>query len=165
MWHLAEKKEDYSANFIYLLKCLTGVIVCYGLYKYFPQYPFYWALISVVVSIAPDSSNTQAYDRMRANLIGCTAGICLYPLGIPNLAILCIGVVLTILIGTAFKLTGILKSALAALVVIIINENHEKHWYIALERVLCVAIGCMVALGVTLLFNQISRKKTVKVQD
>ena len=152
-------KEAYFINFIYLLKCLTGVIICYVLYKYFPQYPFYWSLISVAVSLSPDNSNSQAYDRMKANLIGCVAGICLFPLPFPNLVILCLGVALTILIGIAFRITNVLKTALAALVVIILQEDHHRHWYIALERVTCVVIGCVVALCVTLLFNLITAKR------
>lgn len=154
--------DAYATNFIYLLKCLTGVIICYALYKYFPQYPFYWSLVSVVVSLSPDNSNTLAYDRMKANMIGCAAGICLYPFPLPNLVILCLGVALTIFIGISLRMTNTLKTALAAVVIITLQEEHEKHWYVALERVSCVVAGCLVALGVTLLFNLISRKKYSK---
>ncbi|QNK61746.1 FUSC family protein [Pedobacter sp. PAMC26386] len=155
-------KNANSTNFIYLLKCLTGVIICYALYKAFPQYPFYWALVSVVVSLSPDSSNTLAYDRMKANMIGCAAGICMYPLHLPNLVILCFGVTLTIFIGITLRMTNTLKTALAAVVIITLQEEHEKHWYIALERVTCVVTGCLVALAVTLLFNLLTSKRYSK---
>lgn len=155
-------KEAYAANFIYLLKCLTGIIICYALYSYFPQYPFYWSLVSVAVSLSPDNSNTLAYDRMKANIIGCAAGICLYPIHTSNLIILCLGVTLTIFIGIVLRMTHTLKSALAAVVIITLQEEQEKHWYVALERVSCVVTGCIVALGVALLFNLLLSRKYSK---
>lgn len=153
-------RSAYSTYFIYLMKCLTGVIICYLLYKYIPQYPFYWSLVSVVVALSPDNSNTLAYDRMKANLLGCAVGLCLYPIHISYLLILCIGVILTIVIGIAFRITQTLRSALAALVIVTIQEQLENHWYIALERVACVVAGCLVALLVTMLFNMILKKRS-----
>jgi len=73
------------------------------------------------------------------------------------LLMLCVGVVMTICIGIAFKVTHTLRSALAALVIVTIQEELEKHWYIALERVICVVAGCLVALMVTMLCNSIIR--------
>jgi uncharacterized membrane protein YgaE (UPF0421/DUF939 family) len=112
-----------------------------------------------VVALSPDDSNQQAYDRMKANVLGCAVGLCLYPLHMSNLLILCLGVVMTICMGIAFKVTHTLRSALAALVIVTIQEELEKHWYIALERVTCVVAGCLVALIVTMLCNLIIRVK------
>lgn len=147
--------STYLTYLIYLIKCLVGVVICYLLYQYIPQYPFYWSLVSVVVALSPDSSNTLAYDRMKANLLGCTVGLCLYPIHISYLLILCIGVTLTIVFGVAFRITQTLRSALAALVIVTIQEQLEKHWYIAVERVGCVVAGCLVALLVTMFFNMV----------
>jgi len=124
MGRIELSRTAYSTNFVYLIKCLIGVIICYLLYKYIPQYPFYWAIVSVVVALSPDDSNQQAYDRMKANVLGCT---------------------------------HTLRSALAALVIVTIQEELEKHWYLALERVICVVAGCLVALMVTMLCNSIIR--------
>lgn len=159
MGRIELSRTAYSTNFVYLIKCLIGVIICYLLYKYIPQYPFYWAIVSVVVALSPDDSNQQAYDRMKANVLGCAVGLCLYPLHMSNLLILCVGVVMTICMGIAFKVTHTLRSALAALVIVTIQEELEKHWYIALERVTCVVAGCLVALMVTMLCNLIIRLK------
>lgn len=155
-------KTAYSTNIIYLLKCLVGVIICYLLYRYIPQYPFYWSLVSVVVALSPDNSTTMAYDRMKANLLGCAVGLCLYPLHVSYLLILCIGVALTIFIGIALRITHTLRSALAALVIVTIQEQLEKHWYIAVERVGCVVAGCLVALLVTMLFNFLTQRISEK---
>lgn len=153
MQRIELNRSAYSTYLIYLIKCLIGVIICYLLYAYIPQYPFYWSLVSVVVALSPDNSNTLAYDRMKANLLGCAVGLCLYPIHISYLWILLIGVTLTIVIGIAFRITQTLRSALAALVIVTIQEQLEKHWYIALERVSCVVAGCLVALLVTMFFN------------
>lgn len=155
-------RSAYSTNIIYLIKCLIGVIICYLLYKYIPQYPFYWSLVSVVVALSPDNSNTLAYDRMKANLLGCAVGLCMYPLHISYLLILCLGVVLTIFAGIAFRITHTVRSALAALVIVTIQEQVEKHWYIAVERVACVVAGCLVALLVTMLFNLLAKRLSEK---
>ncbi|HEX9513149.1 MAG TPA: FUSC family protein [Puia sp.] len=150
-------KPIFLSNIPYLLKCLTGVIICYVLYKEIPQYPFYWAIVSVVIALAPDNSNRQAYDRMKANILGCIVGLCLYPVHVPNLLLLCIGITLTIGVGISLRLTSTLRSAMAALVIVLIHEEQVKQWYLPLERVLCVVAGCLVALIVTLVFNKIPR--------
>ncbi len=144
-------------TFLYLLKCIIGIIICYVFYKEIPQYPFYWAMVSVVITISPESNNKLAYDRIIANTLGCAAALCLYPIHASSLVILCAGVVVTIVAGTLLKITGVLRSALAALVIVIVNEEHHRDWLVALERVGCVITGCIVALGITLFFNVVLR--------
>lgn len=151
-------KSVYISNLAYLAKCVIGVILCYILYKEIPQYPFYWAIVSVVIAISPDNSNRLAYDRMKANILGCAVGLSLYPIHMPNLLILCLGIILTICIGIALQITPTLRSAMAALIIVLIHEEHVKQWYIPLERVLCVIAGCAVALLVSLVFNMIAQR-------
>lgn len=143
------------ATLLYVLKCVSGIIICYILYKAFPQYPFYWAIVSVAITVSPDSSNKLAYDRIMANCLGCAVALCLYPIHTSSLLLLSIGVAVTIMIGTFFKLTNVLRSAIAALVIVIINEEEHRSYVIALERVGCVIAGCVVALALTLIFNKV----------
>jgi len=143
------------STILYIAKCILGVIICYFLYKQFPQYPFYWSLVSVVITISPDSSNKLAYDRIIANTLGCAVALLIYPIQAPSLLLLCLGVAITIAAGTLLKLTNVLRTAIAALVIIIITEGEHRNWQIALERVGCVITGCVVALAVTLLFNKV----------
>jgi len=158
-------KSIFLSNLPYLAKCVIGVILCYILYKEIPQYPFYWALVSVVIAISPDNSNRLAYDRMKANVLGCGVGLCLYPVHIPNLVLLCLGIILTICVGIALQLTSTLRSAMAALIIVLIHEEQVKQWYLPLERVLCVIAGCLVALFVSLLFNRIGRIGKVLIKS
>jgi len=155
-------KKQIVPNSIYIIKCLVGVSICYIPYVLFPQYPFYWAIVSVALVLSPDHSTTQAYNRIKANVLGCLVGICLYPLQLPDLLILCIGVTLTICLGLAFNVKDAIRSALAGLVIVTIQAERSKHWYIALERLMCVVSGCVVALLITLLFNLILSKTEIK---
>ena len=150
------------SDLFYILKCLSGVSICYILYIGFPKYPFFWALVSVVLAISPDNSNQQAFDRMRANLLGCAVGMGLYFLHLPSLLALCLGVFLTILVGTALKILTALRPALAALVIVMIRQQADGQWFLPIERVICVVIGCLVALLLSLLFNLFSPKRQVQ---
>jgi hypothetical protein len=51
-------------NPLYLLKCLIGVLICYGFYVMIPSYPFVWAVVSVVIALSPDDSTKQELDRI-----------------------------------------------------------------------------------------------------
>jgi uncharacterized membrane protein YccC len=148
-------KSVYFSHLIYLIKVILGVIICYILYKSIPEYPFYWSLVSVVIATSLDRSTDQAYDRIKANVLGCVVGASLYPIQLPELLIMCIGVVIIVFLAIGFKITSTLRSALAALIIILLQAETTKHWYIALERVVCVVTGCVVALLLTLFFNKI----------
>ncbi len=147
-------RSVYFSHLIYLIKVILGVIICYILYKSVPQYPFYWSLVSVVLATSLDRGTDQAYDRIKANVMGCTVGACLYPIEFPELLVICIGVIIIVFLAIGLKITSTLRSALAALIIILLQAETTKHWYIALERVVCVVTGCVVALLLTLFFNK-----------
>jgi uncharacterized membrane protein YgaE (UPF0421/DUF939 family) len=156
------KKQVFVSNSIYVIKCLAGILVCYIPYILLPQYPFYWAIVSVVIVLSPDHSTTQAYNRIKANILGCAVGICLYPIHLPNLVILCTGVILTICIGLALNINDALRSALAGFVIVTIQQEQSKRWYVAVERVMCVVSGCVIALLITILFSLILGNREAK---
>ncbi len=146
-------KPELTPQLVYISCCLIGVVICYVLYRQIPSYPFYWAIVSVVLALSPDNSTRQAFNRIKANVLGCAVGICLYPLHLPELLILCAGVLAIVVTGLVFKIADTLRSALAAFIIITVQVETGKHWYIALERVVCVVAGCLVALALTALFN------------
>lgn len=150
-------KQLTLSTIIYIIKCLLGVVICFFLYKRFPAYPFYWSLVSVAITTSPDSSNKLAYDRIIANILGCAVALVIYPIQAPSLLLLCLGVAITIAAGTLLKLTNVLRTAIAALVIIIITEGEHRSWQVALERVGCVITGCAVALAITLIFNRVQQ--------
>ena len=164
-------KELYKPHIaIYILECILGLCICYILYKCFPQHQFYWSMISVVLVIAPDGkdSNRLAFDRIKANILGSSVGLLLFLIRIPNLFLICIGVMLTIVIGVFLKLHSALRSALSALVIVMIHEEGQNSsWHIALERMVCVIIGCIMGLLITLAFNSfgINKKQSNKDEE
>jgi len=142
-----------TSDFIYTIKCVVGVSICYIIYQLVPQYPFYWAIVSVVLAFSGDNSNEQAYSRIKANVLGCTVGACLYPFHIPELVTLCLGVVITIIAGYLLHITTTIRTALAALIIVVIQVEQTKYWEVAIQRVVCVVTGCTIALLLTLIFN------------
>jgi uncharacterized membrane protein YgaE (UPF0421/DUF939 family) len=156
-------KQYYNARlFIYMFECIIGLCISYTLYKCFPQHQFYWCMISTVLVIAPDSkgSNQLAFDRMKANILGSSIGLLLFLIHQPNLFLISIAVMLTILVGTLLKLNTALRSALAAVVIVMIHEEGKNStWHIAIERMACTIIGCLIGLLITLVFNSFSKLK------
>ena len=140
---------------IYLVKCIIGAVVCYLFSTFLPQYPIYWALISVVIVFSPDNNNKLAYDRIKSNLLGAAIGLLLFYIPLPYVLLISLGVALTIVAGITLRLGNALRSALAAMLIVLIEENELNDWTIAFERVICVGIGCLVALAITYLFSKI----------
>jgi len=150
----------------YIIRCVTGVAICYLFYLQFPQYPLTWSIVSVALATSIDHDNTLAFNRMKANFLGGLVGLVLYFIPVPNLLLICIGVAVTILLGSLLKLETALRSALAALVIVFVNEEHSNNWQIALQRVGCVLVGCFIALGITLcsnLYKSTNRRKTKRL--
>jgi len=162
-------KHHYNPRlFIYILQCIIGLCITYTLYKCFPQHQFYWSMISAVLVIAPDGkgSNQLAFDRMKANILGSSIGLLLFLIHQPNLFLISIAVILTIITGTLLKLNTALRSALAAVVIVMIHEEEKSStWHIAVERMGCVILGCTIGLLITLAFNSFGTKKAQNNDD
>ena len=155
-------------NYSYFTRLIIGVVLCYLLYINFPELPFQWSLVSVVVAISPDNSTQLAKDRMIANLLGCVVGLVMFFIHPPNLLMLSIGVMLVVIIGLYFNMQGSIRSALAALVILMLYNNQSADWTLALDRLVCVIAGCLVALLVTLAFNylfKVCRFKSPQPKD
>jgi uncharacterized membrane protein YgaE (UPF0421/DUF939 family) len=154
--------------FIYILQCVIGLCISYTLYKCFPQHQFYWSMISTVLVIAPDGkgSNQLAFDRMKANILGSSIGLLLFLIHQPNLFLISIAVVLTIIIGTLLKLNTALRTALSAVIIVMIHEEGKSStWHIAIERMGCVILGCIIGLLITIAFNSFSNFKKQSNKD
>jgi len=125
-------------------------------------------MISVVLVIAPDSkdANRLTFDRIKANILGSSIGLLLFLIHRPNLFLISIAVILTIITGTFLKLHTALRPALAAVIIVMIHEEGKSStWHIALERMGCVIIGCIIGLLITLAFNCLSITKKQSNKD
>lgn len=142
---------------LYLAKCLIGTSVCYGLYLLFPGVQFSWSIVSVLLVLAPefDDSVRLAADRIKANLIGATLGLAVFLVRPPDLLSLAVAVLGTILVCTFFGLGNATRTALAAVVIVLIQEKERNAWNLGLQRMAAVVIGSLVALALTLLFRNL----------
>ncbi len=141
---------------IYIVKCVAGVSIGYGLKPVFPQHQLIWAMISTVLVISPESgySASLAVTRIKANIIGSFFGLLVFFVLPPGLAAICAGIVLTILACSALGMPHTTRTALAALIIVTISEGRTRDWHIAIERMGCVMAGCLIAMGISFLFDR-----------
>lgn len=143
----------------YNLKCLVGLTVGYVLYKSFPQESgtYLWILISILLSITHDNDSKVAYDRMKGNIVGSTVGLLIFLLhNPPNLPTIGLGVVMTIAICSFLKLITVSRTALVALIIVVIYEESHSSWTGAAERLASVLIGCLIGLMINYLFRKMA---------
>ena len=145
-----------ASEVIYLIKCIIGTIVCYGLYAAFPEYPFYWSIISCLLVFSQENDRELALNRIRANFLGSSVGLAVYFFPIPHVVMFCLGVAFTIMLGILLKIEPTIRSALAAVIIVIINENKaDTAWLVSLQRAGCVLLGCLIALFISMFFNRL----------
>jgi uncharacterized membrane protein YgaE (UPF0421/DUF939 family) len=142
---------------LYLVKCLLGSSLCYILYVLFPGFQFSWSVVSILLVLAPDHDDSikLAVDRIRANIIGAFIGLASFFLPIPGIFTLWIAILATILFCTFIKLGNATRTALAALIIVLLQENEKNDWRLGLERMGAVAAGSIVALILTLLSRKL----------
>jgi len=155
----AAKCSDRTLQF-YVIKCLLGTFICYALYRFFPGHQLYWAIVSVLLVLSPAHQDSVHFSMARiwANAIGAAVGLACFLLPIPMLPALSLGVVVTIVICNYLPISAAVRSALAALVIVFIQQRESSDWTIALERVISVLIGCLVALALTLGFRALEQR-------
>ncbi|NLE16346.1 MAG: FUSC family protein [Spirochaetales bacterium] len=154
------KRQLFNPIFLlYITKCLIGTIVCYGFYKAFPQYYLSWSIVSLLLVLAPDWDNSISLPiaRIKANITGALIGLFCFTLPLNQLVQLCIGVVLTIAVCTILRIPTSTRSALAALVIVLLQEMGKPMWSYALQRIAAVLLGCLVGLALTLSFQYVER--------
>jgi Predicted membrane protein len=156
MARFADTRFLKAANFwIYVAKCLVGLTVCYLIDAFLPGRRLYWSIISVLLVLSPDDSESRKlpFTRMKANIVGSVIGLGCFMLPIPSLAAMLTGVVLTLVVCSFLSLGAGTRSALAALVIVLIQEYIDQEPVSAFQRMLSVLLGCLVGLGVTTAAN------------
>ncbi len=155
---------------VYAIKCIVGFIIGYSLYIQFPQYEMYWALLSILLVISPDGSDSKrlAIERTKANFIGSLVGLLCYLLDEPVLTTILIGIIITIVVCALLKLMSVTRTAIVSLIIVFLYEQDKVSVLGAVERFVCVAVGCLIGLMVTLLVSSILgyiKKKSEAIID
>jgi uncharacterized membrane protein YgaE (UPF0421/DUF939 family) len=141
-----------------MAKCMSGVGICFYLASIWPNYPFEWAMISVVLSLSLDNRTKFAIERIVSNTLGCMIGLLLFPIPLPHLLLLCIGMAFIIWLTILLKITDMIRQSLAAFVIVMLREENSQLWFIPLHRVVTVMAGCIIAVLLTLFFGISLRK-------
>lgn len=146
--------------FIYLVKAILGTAICYFLYRLFPGRQLQWSIISLLLVLTPNDndSNKLSIDRTIANITGSSIGLIFYLVHQPNFLTISGAVVTTIITGTVIRLGNATRTALAALIIVMILEKENNTVLFAFERMVCVLIGCLVAMILTFAFGPLVRK-------
>ncbi|UIR54506.1 FUSC family protein [Sphingobacterium sp. SRCM116780] len=142
----------HSDFIIYLIRILIGFSIGYFLYIKFPQYSATWALISIVLVISPDDKEATkiAIDRTKSNLIGSASGIIFYFTNLPQMWSMLLGIIASVAICKLLNILSVARTAMVALIIVVIHEQQLKSYIGALDRFACVTIGCVIGLLVTL---------------
>lgn len=143
--------------FIYILEILSASLICYFLYLSFPQYQFIWAIIYIPVVISPirEKSRLLVFSRIKANFIGASVGFLILLLFQATFISFCIAAIATILLCHALKIIATARSALLTLVSVAIPQHIEPLHVVAVERIVFVTCGCLIALSVILFFDRL----------
>jgi uncharacterized membrane protein YccC len=148
--------ENNTKNLLlYFAKCVAGGVFAF-LVAYILDYPdISWFLISIVLVLSPDSNDAipLAVTRIKANLAGGASSLLLLLIGPPNVITVCAAFVLTISLCYLFKVSAGSRSALAAVVIIMLHGEVVHPWDAALVRVISVIGGCLTGLLITFLFH------------
>lgn len=150
---------------LYILECVAGTAIGFYLYRFYPTLGA-WALISIILVLAPDRKDamTLAKTRIKANLVGAMIGLAIFFIHPVNLLMMCIGVTLSIIACELLKLQPATRSAAIAVLIITMHEPGKYFWDVALERGGGVLAGCVIGMLITWIFHTvlIRSKKVIR---
>jgi uncharacterized membrane protein YgaE (UPF0421/DUF939 family) len=141
---------------IYALKCVLAAAICFSLSRLLNSADFIWILISVMLVLSPDGKEALplALTRIKANAIGASASLIFLFLGLPQAVGVCAAVAVAVLLCHLFKAMAGSRSALAAVIILMLREPGAHVWDAALGRLCSVAAGCAAGLLITLAFHR-----------
>jgi len=141
---------------IYIAKCVSGVLLCSLLSIFFSQWIDYaWSLISVMLVLSPEGKDAVelSFTRIKANLVGASVGMLMVLSQIPWPWNIAIGAALALFICDRLKLNAAARSTLAAVIIILLQSDGHNLWSSAINRVGAVITGCVLGLAITFIFH------------
>ncbi|MBP3944368.1 FUSC family protein [Sphingobacteriaceae bacterium WQ 2009] len=150
---------------IYSIRVLIGFLLGFVIYKEFPEFPTVWTMISIFLVISPDEKDSEqlAIDRTKSNFIGSAIGLICYTLKASEFWMMFIGIFSAIIICKLLNILAVARTAMVAIVIVLVHEQ-EIHTYMgALERFISVTLGCFIGLIITLSTRRLIYNLRVKV--
>jgi uncharacterized membrane protein YccC len=148
--------DTHKNLLLYITKCIAAVSFIYVL-SYLFHYPdIGWCLVSAVMVLSPNAQEALpvARTRIAANLVGSTAILLCLLGGLPSVVTLSLAYSLAITACSLLQLMNASRTQLVAVTIIMLHPTEAYVWDNALERVLSVVAGCVVALVITLAFHR-----------
>jgi len=153
----------------YIAKCVTAVAVAFALSALFHYHDITWFLVSLLLVLSPDSKDAMplALTRMKANTIGSLCGLLVFYLSPQGAIAVCLAIALTIAVCWALKAMAGCRSALAAVVIVMMHPSADtlaaesvSSWHPAIVRVIAVFAGCLLGVMVTYAFHYLFPMKS-----
>ena len=164
---MADRRYGWDVDvFLYIIRCTIGFLIGYALYLSFPQFELYWTMISILLVLSPELKDAPrlTVERVKSNLIGSSVGLLCVLLPVPQLAMMVLGIAVSIVICHYFNLMSVARTAVVALVIVMIHEQETMTNWAAVERFLCVTLGCLIGYAVSsttsFLSDKLRRKQT-----
>ena len=143
---------------IFSAKAATAAVIavlCYEFIK-LPGAPWVAAVSAVLVTQPNLHSSFQAsLMRVVANLAGAFGGAVLLAITKQPVVAMAIGVMVTGLVCYLLRQDDVLRPAFVAVIIVTLIGEHDK-WHSSLNRVAAVIIGCLCALAVGFLFDNLA---------
>lgn len=152
---LKENLHKYSIGsdaVIYAIRCVIGFLIGYSIYTAFPQYELFWMMLSIILVISPVAKDSKklAIERSKANLIGSLVALLCYLVHSNSIFVIIAGILVSIFLCYLFNLTTVTRTAIVALLIILVDGSRIFSWQTAVERFVFVAFGCLTGLLVTI---------------
>jgi uncharacterized membrane protein YgaE (UPF0421/DUF939 family) len=147
--------ERLKSFLIYAAKCATGALVVFIISSLINYTDIGWCLISVMLVLSADGKDSVslAFTRIKANAVGVSMGVLFLFIAATNMWVLSAALVATLGLCYVFKLDAGIRSALAATIIIMLHQEGRHIWDAALERIIAVLSGCVIALIITFIFH------------
>ena len=149
--------ERFKSLSLYAAKCVAAAGLVFLLAELLGHAEVAWCLVSAVLVLSPDSRETFALtlSRVGANLVGGACSLVGLLSGLPDVVAIGLTYVATIAACAAAGLTASSRVALAAVTILMLQHRPDVSlWRSVLERLVAVALGCAVALLVTIAFDR-----------
>jgi uncharacterized membrane protein YccC len=126
--------------------------LCYWLALHFGMHEGYWAAISAIIVLQSNvgSTVTASRDRFIGTAIGAVLGFLASPWR-RHPAVFAATILVALVLCGLLNLRNSSRLAGVTITIVMLVERNGSHWTIALDRVLEVVVGILVALAVSVL--------------
>jgi len=146
-----------------MFKTIGAVLLSYLASVLVHWLDFAWCLISAVLVLSPEGNDAMplAMMRIKANLVGAFSGLLILLTGLPKPYNMGLGAIVSLFLCDFFKLNAGAKSALAAMIIVLMHPEGAHVWDASLGRISSVIFGCLLGLVVTVIFHKLFMIKTL----